>query len=56
MGPLSAEEARQLAKHLSRPIPAGPATIAEIFNPGDQSKDSVSDKRRCIGFHADILT
>ncbi len=56
MNHLSANEARQLAEHLGRPAPDGPATIAEIFHNENQTKGSAPSKRRGIGFHADILT
>lgn len=52
VGRLSVNEARQLAAHLDRPAPAGPATLAEIMHGSIQPTVPPRPAQRRLGFHA----
>jgi len=52
MGPLPMDEARSLAVRLGRPLPLGPATIAEILHGKQEFMVPPSKPRRRVGFHA----
>ena len=54
MGPLPVDEARRLATHLGRPLPVGPATIAEILHGKHEPTVSSPKPRRSLGFHASV--
>lgn len=51
MGLLPIDEARHLAAHLGCPLPAGPATIAEILHGKNEPATSPQKPRRSLGFH-----
>lgn len=53
-GPLPLAEARRLAAHLGRPLPDGPATLAEIAHDGEKARPA--RPARPLGFHATLAT
>ena len=55
LGPLTGTEAAELAAHLGRRAPAGPATLAEIVH-GPAAPVPSASIRRSLGFHATLVT
>jgi hypothetical protein len=52
--PLSLAEARRLATHLGRPLPDGPATVAEIVHGCCEPAAPPRPAQRPVGFHVEV--